>query len=193
MVVLRRGRPALPELPPGRKVAVAAVLRRGRRRPRNGPGLGLRLELEEGLLGGVRHDRRLPVELLLGQLLDDGPGGGLGAEGDAAESLALPVDAVLVELDLEEVVDARRLHGVLDVLVGRPPGEVADVYLQRVQQSHFGCRLAFRHFDLQIEEQIGAQMRRTIIPHLKPILITSKLKIEIQINIKWSVNSCGKL
>ena len=32
--------------------------------------------------------------------------------------------------------------------------------------------------------QIGAQMRKTDIPHLKPILNTSKLKIEIQIEMK---------
>ena len=128
VVVLRRGRAALPELTPGRKVAVAAVLRRGRR-PGDGPRLRLGLELEQRLLRGVGDHRRLPVQLLLRQLLDDHPGGGLGAEGDAAEPLALPVDPVLVELDLEEVGDAHRLHGVLDVLVGRPPGEVADVHL----------------------------------------------------------------
>ena len=33
--------------------------------------------------------------------------------------------------------------------------------------------------------QIGSQMRRTAIPHLKPILNTSKLKIEIQFEMKW--------
>ena len=58
--------------------------------------------------------------------------------------------------------------------------------------------LAFRHFNLQIEMKIGAQTRRTVIPHLKPILNTSKLKIEMQIEMKWYIflsvfNSCGKL
>ena len=33
--------------------------------------------------------------------------------------------------------------------------------------------------------QIAAQIRRTVIPHLKPILNTSKLKFEMQIKMKW--------
>ena len=51
--------------------------------------------------------------------------------------------------------------------------------------------------------QVGAQMRRTtVIPHSKPILNTSKLKIEIdkieiEIDVKWYIfgvfKSCGKL
>ena len=52
--------------------------------------------------------------------------------------------------------------------------------LESVQQSHFGCKFAFWHFNLQIEMLIGAQMS-TVIPHFQPILNTSKLKIEI----KW--------
>ena len=32
--------------------------------------------------------------------------------------------------------------------------------------------------------QIGAQMRRTVIPHLKPVLNTSKLKIKMQIEMQ---------
>ena len=47
--------------------------------------------------------------------------------------------------------------------------------LESVQQSHFGSGFAFHHFNLPIEKQIGVQMRRTIVPHLKPILNTSKL------------------
>ena len=35
--------------------------------------------------------------------------------------------------------------------------------------------------------QIGAQMRRTVVPHLKPILNASKLKIEMQIEMKWYI------
>ena len=50
--------------------------------------------------------------------------------------------------------------------------------LKSVQEYHFGSQFAFQHFNFQIEMQIGAQMR-TVIPHLKPILDTSKLKIEI--------------
>ena len=57
---------------------------------------------------------------------------------------------------------------------GEEPGHGEAVRLESVQQSHFGSRFGFWHFNLQI----GAQMRRTvIIPHLKTILNTSKLKI----------------
>ena len=33
---------------------------------------------------------------------------------------------------------------------------------ESVQQSHSGSQFAFRHFNLKIEMQIGAQMRRTV-------------------------------
>ena len=56
--------------------------------------------------------------------------------------------------------------------------------LESVQQSHFGSRIAFWHFNLQIEMQIGAQMSRTVIPYLKPILNTSILKSKMQIEMK---------
>ena len=59
--------------------------------------------------------------------------------------------------------------------------------LDRVQQSHFRSQFGFQHFDLQIEIQIGIQMRRIVISHLKPILNTSKFKIEMQIEIKWYI------
>ena len=39
--------------------------------------------------------------------------------------------------------------------------------------------------------QIGARRRRTVIPHLKPILNTSKLKIEIQIEMRWYIFQCS--
>ena len=35
--------------------------------------------------------------------------------------------------------------------------------------------------------QIGDQVGRTVIPHLNPILNTSKLKIESQIEIQWYI------
>ena len=56
-----------------------------------------------------------------------------------------------------------------------------------VQQSRSGSRHAFPHSNSQNEMQIGAQMRRTVVPHLKPILNASKLKIEIQIEMKWYI------
>ena len=62
---------------------------------------------------------------------------------------------------------------------------IASTDLESVQWSHFGSLFAFWHFNLQIEIQIGAQMRRTVIPYLKPIMNTSELKIEIQIEMKW--------
>ena len=45
--------------------------------------------------------------------------------------------------------------------------------------------MRFGIFKLKIERKIGSRMRRTVIPHLKPILNTSKLKIEMQIEMKW--------
>ena len=40
---------------------------------------------------------------------------------------------------------------------------------------------------MQIEMQIAAQIRRTVIPRLKPIMNTTKLKIEMQIEMKWYI------
>ena len=71
----------------------------------------------------------------------------------------------------------------MDIIV--ESGDAFD--LESVQQSHFGSRFVFWHFNLQIEMQIGAQMRRTVILHSKPILSTSKLKIEMEIQMKWYI------
>ena len=61
-------------------------------------------------------------------------------------------------------------------------GAVALVRLESVQQSQIGSQFLFQHLcKLQIEMQIGAQKRRTVIPHLN----ISKLKIKIQIEMKW--------
>ena len=53
------------------------------------------------------------------------------------------------------------------------------------------------HLNLKIEMQIGPQVRWTVIPNLKPILNTSKLKIEMQIEMKlyffWSVEQLRKI
>ena len=91
---------------------------------------------------------------------DGGEGGGLGA--DFAP------------------VPARRL--LREAREGDLP--VAAALLESVRQSHFGSRFAFWHFNLQIEMQIGAQMSRTVIPYLKPILNTSILKSKMQIEMK---------
>ena len=83
------------------------------------------------------------------------------------------------------------------------PVGAAVQHLERVQTVPFRisvCGLLICNFKIQI----GAQMMRTIIPpgtqrkslcanifsvtiipHLKPILSTSKLKIEMQIEMKW--------
>ena len=59
----------------------------------------------------------------------------------------------------------------------RRPGECSTVPF----------RISVCHFNLQIKMQIGAPMRRTVIPHLKLILKTYKLKIEMQIEMKWYI------
>jgi len=81
------------------------------------------------LLGGVGHHRLLAVQLLLGEVVHHLPHAGLAAHAHAAESLALAIGPVLVELDLEKVGHAQVLHVVLDVLVCGPPGQVPDVKL----------------------------------------------------------------
>ena len=70
---------------------------------------------------------------------------------------------------------------------GAPDGEgrVSVLGLESVQQSHFGSRFVFQHFNLQIDIEIGALMKRTVIPHLKPILNTSNLKIAMQTAMKF--------
>ena len=90
-------------------------------------------------------------------------------------AVAIVVRAELHSID-EEAVRAEdgqarrhRIQQVRDAPVVLPPDvDRADFPLESVQQS--GSQFAFWHFDLQIEMQIGAQMRRTGIPHLKPIL-----------------------
>ena len=65
---------------------------------------------------------------------------------------------------------------------GRPDDAEGCVdTLESVQQSHFGSQFTFWHFSFQIEIQTGAQMRRTAILDLKPILNTSKLKIKCKL------------
>ena len=71
-----------------------------------------------------------------------------------------------------------RRHGVLAAALS---------HLEGVQQSHFGSGFSFRHFKWQIGMEIGAQMRRAVILHLRPILKTSKLKIKMQIEVKWYI------
>ena len=119
----------------------------------------------------------------------------------------MPVSSVPLKADVfHHFTSIRQSFGELDLLGGtQRPGDLSvrlglDVpfgvaraerapdqrvpRLESVQQSHFRPRVVFWHLSLQIEMQIGAQMRRTVIPHLKTILITSKLKVEIKIKMK---------
>ena len=94
-------------------------------------------------------------------------------DGDAALHAAAVVGLVVVPvLVVDRGAVLPREGGVVRVL-------------ECVQQSHFGSRFSFWHFNLQIEMQIEPQMRRTVIHYLKSILNTSKLKIEMQIEMKW--------
>ena len=113
-------------------------------------------------------------------------------EYDSLESEdALPHGAAPARLEAEYVLVGAVPPEALERphVLPAPPveHEVRGGDLQSVQQSHFGSRLAFRHFSLRIEIKIGAQMRLTVILHLKPILNTSKLKIEMQIEMKWYI------
>ena len=82
-----------------------------------------------------------------------------------------PAPVAGVDVELAGVLV--RLHRIVE---GREVRPVPSPVLESVQQSHFGSPLTFRHSNLQIEMQIGAQMRRSVIPHLKPISNTSKLE-----------------
>ena len=70
---------------------------------------------------------------------------------------------------------ARRVAPDADVDEAEP-GECSTV--------PFWISVAFWRFNWRIEMQIEAQMRRTVIPHLKPIANTSKLKTEMQIEME---------
>ena len=115
--------------------------------------------------------------------------------GEFSQSVNLRVATLLVVFDalLELPLGVRLqppdvVHRHAEPLVRPAPDvlvegeeDVPVLVLEGVQQSYFGSQFAFWHFNLQIKMPIGAQMR-TFIPHLKPILDTSKLKIEIQIH-----------
>jgi len=94
------------------------------------PGFRLRFELVESLFGGERDHRILSVHLLLRQDFHDLLHTRLAANGYTAESLALTVSAILVELNLDEVGNANALNRVLDVLVRCPPSKVPYVKLE---------------------------------------------------------------
>ena len=55
--------------------------------------------------------------------------------------------------------------------------------LQSVLQSSLRSQFVFRHLNLKNEMQIGAQMRMIGIPHFN----NSKLRIEMQIEMKWYI------
>ena len=94
-----------------------------------GPGLALSFKLVQGLFGGIGDHRVLAVQLLLRQHVHHLPHASLAAKAYAAETLALTICTVFIELHLDEVRDAEVDNAILDVLVSGPPGEVAHVQL----------------------------------------------------------------
>ena len=97
----------------------------------------------------------------------------------AEKQAVLPGDRVAVEDDCDGLdedggdevgraeVGEDDVDGRVEERLPLPDGDEDD--LEGVQRSHFGSQFAYRHFNLLIEMQIGAQMRRTVIPRLKPI------------------------
>ena len=75
------------------------------------------------------------------------------------------------------VVDPDEADERLEVEAEHGGHLLLGVELESVQLSHFGSRFAVWHFNLQIEMLNRVQMRKTVIPYLKPIFYTSKLKI----------------
>ena len=80
-------------------------------------------------------------------------------DGDAALHAAAVVGLVVVPvLVVDRGAVLPREGGVVRVL-------------ECVQQSHFGSRFSFWHFNFQIEMQIEAQMRGTVIPHFEHLKV----------------------
>ena len=73
--------------------------------------------------------------------------------------------------EMADQVWSEAFGGALDILPNIERKEQ-----ESVQQSHFRSQFVLWHFNLPIEMQIGALMRRTDIPHLRPILNTLKLQ-----------------
>jgi len=69
------------------------------------------------------------VQLLLGKHVHHFPHAGLAAKTDTAETLALAIGAVLVELHLNKVGHPEVYDPILDILVSGPPGQVAHIQL----------------------------------------------------------------
>ena len=94
-----------------------------------GSGLALSFKLVQGLFGGIGDHGVLAVQLLLRQHVHHLPHASLTAKANAAESLALAICTVFIELHLNEVGDTEVDNAILDVLVCGPPGEVAHIQL----------------------------------------------------------------
>ena len=56
-----------------------------------------------------------------------------------------------------------------------------------------GSRFAYQQSNLQNEMQIGAQMRRTTIPHLNPIFEHLKMQIKMKWYISQSVQQLWQI
>ena len=88
----------------------------------------------KGLLVGVGDHRVLPMKLLLVKLLHAGLVAALRADENHAEALRLAVYAVLVKLDVEQVVDADLAACLVDVCI-RGPLQMED---EKFRTGH-GC------------------------------------------------------
>ena len=125
------------------------------------------------LVGRRRHGQARRVDQLL-MLLP-------GRRGKEPAGLCIRCDpgfrhVAVPGVDHRPPTDARPADpGVLRERVRRRPRRrLRCRLLKSVQKSRFRSRFAFCRLNLQIEMLIGAHMRRTFIPHLKPILNTSK-------------------
>ena len=94
-----------------------------------GPGFALSFKLVQCLFCGIGDHRVLAMQLFLRQHVHHLPHASLTAKANAAESLALAICTVFIELHLNEVGDTEVDNAILDVLVCGPPGEVAHIQL----------------------------------------------------------------
>ena len=74
----------------------------------------------KGLLVGVGDHRVLSMKLLLAQFFHAGLVAALRADENHAEALRLAINAVLVKLDVEQVVDADLAAHLVDVCIRSP-------------------------------------------------------------------------
>lgn len=67
------------------------------------------------------------MDALLGQIIEDAPKAGIRSHYHSGKPLGLTIDPVLVELDLQQVADSHRHDEIRQILISRPPRQVAHV------------------------------------------------------------------